>query len=263
MNETKGWHNYPSVRKRSGSSLLPTKVNNGNVGDRRKQAKIEGIIEKLTDVAEDDNTLNNVEIKKEFLENNIVNNVTNNDKINKELLENYEVDNVPDSDKGVTVQVSTVVNENIVHENRAVDENNDNNNGSTTGESSDDDENSGRNNGPTEMPETSQKSTDYVETNHTPEVKYEYLNNGPVIGIVEISSESKPGLIVHGKHLSNVEVKAKVIDKYGSTDDNDVEEFYPGSLLVLSKVKLRKAKKTQIGVKRLGRGSKIGTSPKN
>ena len=82
-----------------------------------------------------------------------------------------------------------------------------------------------------------------------------------MIGIVEICSESKPGLNVHGKRLSNVEVKAKVIDKYGSTDDNDVEEFYPGSLLALSQVKLRKVTKTQIGVKRLGRGSKIGTSP--
>ena len=108
--DTKGWHNYPSVRKRSGSSLLPTKVNNGDIGDRRKQAKVEGIIAKLTNVAEDNNTLNNVEINKEFPENNVVNNVMNNDKINKDLLGNYEVDNVPDSDKGVTVQVSSVVN---------------------------------------------------------------------------------------------------------------------------------------------------------
>ena len=146
--DTKGWHNHPSVRKRSERFSLPTKVNNGNVGDRRKQANVEGIIAKLTNVAEDNNTLNNVEINEEFLENNVVNNVTNNDKIDKELLENYEVDNVPDTDKGVTVQVSSVVNENIVHENRAVDENSDNNNGSTTGESSADDENSGRNNGP-------------------------------------------------------------------------------------------------------------------
>ena len=257
--DTKGWHNYPSVRKRSGSSLLP---NNGNVGDRRKQAKVEGIIAKLTNVAEDNNTRNNVEINEESPENNVVDNITNNGKIDKDLLEKYEGDNVPESaDQGVTVQVSSVVNENIVHENRAVDENNDDNNGSTTGESSDDDENSGRNNGPTEMPETPPRSTDYVETNHTPDVKCEYLNNGSVIGIVEICSESKPGLIVHGKPLSDVEVMVKVIEKYGSTDDKDVEEFYPGSFLVLTKVKLRKITKTQIGVKRLGRGSKIGASP--
>ena len=96
------------------------------------------------------------------------------------------------------------------------------------------------------MPETPQRSTDYVETNHTPDVKYEYLNNGSVIGIIEICSESKPGLIVHGKPLSDVEVKVKGIEKYGPADDTDVEEFYPGSFLVLSKVKFRKFTKLKL-----------------
>ena len=45
--------------------------------------------------------------------------------------------------------------------------------------------------------------------------KYEYMNtDGIYIGVVEISKDSKPGLIVHGKALLQDEVKVKVIQRY-------------------------------------------------
>ena len=95
----------------------------------------------------------------------------------------------------------------------------------------------------------------------TPDVRYEYLNNGVAIGMVEICTESKPGLIVHGKPLSDVEVKVRVLEKY-DVEDRGIEEFHLGAFLALSKVKLRKVAKMKIGAKRRGRGSKIGASPR-
>ena len=95
----------------------------------------------------------------------------------------------------------------------------------------------------------------------TPDVRYEYLNNGVAIGMVKICTESKPGLIVHGKPLSDMELKVKVLEKYDVEDDG-IEVFHPGTYLALSKVKLRKVATTKVGAKRRRRGWKIGASPR-
>ena len=66
--------------------------------------------------------------------------------------------------------------------------------------------------------------------------KYEYLHNGIAVGIVEICKDYKPGLLVHGKTLLDIQVKVQVIVNY-NVNENDIQEFNEGAFLALSKVK--------------------------
>ena len=91
--------------------------------------------------------------------------------------------------------------------------------------------------------------------------KYEYFCNGIAVGIVEMCKDSKPGLVIHGKLLSDVEVKVKVLVRYDGINYIDVEEFSKGAFLALSKVKLRRFSNVNVTTKRKGRGSKVGASP--